>query len=86
MKQPYTATSSRSIGEIRHICVKKKLVLKRRGTVVKKLALNVVIGLAATGANRKAGNNRSRTAWEIFVVSLVSIFLCSRPQPQKFLL
>lgn len=60
--------------------------MKRRGTVAKKLAFYVVIGPAATGANRKAGNNRRRTAREIFVVSFVSNFLCSRPEPQKFLL
>jgi hypothetical protein len=58
--------------------------MKRRGTTAKKLAFYVVIGPAATGANRKAGNNRRRTAREIFVVSFVSNFLCSRPKSQGF--
>lgn len=86
LEQPYSSSNSRSIGEIRHISVERKLAMKRRGTAAKKLAFYVVIGPAATGANRKAGNNRSRTAREIFVVSFVSNFLCSRPEPQKFLL
>lgn len=61
--------------------------MKRRGTAAEELAFYyVVIGLAATGANRMAGNNRRRTAREIFVVSLVSNFLSSRSEPQKFLL
>lgn len=38
------------------------------------LAFYVVIGFAATGANRKAGNYRGRTAREIFVVSWFRIF------------
>ena len=58
--------------------------LERRETAAKKLALYVVIGPAATGANRKAGNYRRRTDREIFVVFLVSNFLCSRPEPQSF--
>lgn len=58
--------------------------MKRRGTAVKKLAFYVVIGLAATGANRKAGNNRRRTAREIFVVSFVSSFHSPRSEPRSF--
>lgn len=58
--------------------------MKRRGTATKKLAFYVVIGPAATGANRKAGNYRRRTAREIFAVSLVSNFLSSRAEPQSF--
>ena len=58
--------------------------MKRRGTTAKKLAFYVVIGPAATGANRKAGNYRGRTAREIFVVFLDLNFLSSRPEPQSF--
>lgn len=35
VKQPYSSNGSQSIGEIRHICVKKKLAMKRRGTAAK---------------------------------------------------